>query len=252
MSRVARIVVPGYPHHVTQRGNRRADVFETDDDRHAYLRFLKKYGERHGLDIWAYCLMTNHIHLVAVPEREESLARALRDAHTVYAMRFNTRTQMSGHVWQGRFYSCVLDESHLWAAVRYVERNPVRAGMVDRAEDHPWSSARAHCGLGLSQVEACETRDCPYRTTWTRYYRRSFPRPASLRTGRSGFAWRTTPMPSTAFAARPAPDAPAAGAGSWRSWRTSWAASSAPPNVAVSPSGQRKTAEKRVIRSLSL
>jgi len=139
--------VPGYPHHVTQRGNRRADVFETEDDRHAYLRFLKKYGQRHGLDIWAYCLMTNHIHLVAVPEREESLARALRDAHTVYAMRVNTRTQQSGHVWQGRFYSCVLDEWHLWAAVRYVERNPVRAGMVDRAEDHPWSSARAHCGL---------------------------------------------------------------------------------------------------------
>jgi putative transposase len=147
MSRVARIVVPGYPHHVTQRGNRRADVFETEDDRHAYLRFLKKYGERHGLDIWAYCLMTNHVHLIAVPEREESLARTLRDAHTVYAMRFNTRTQMSGHVWQGRFYSCVLDETHLWAAVRYVERNPVRAGMVDRAEDHPWSSAPAHCGL---------------------------------------------------------------------------------------------------------
>jgi putative transposase len=150
MSRVARIVVPGYPHHVTQRGNRRADVFETEDDRHAYLRFLKKYGERHGLDIWAYCLMTNHIHLVAVPEREESLARALRDAHTVYAMRFNTRTRMSGHVWQGRFYSCVLDETHLWAAVRYVERNPVRAGMVEQAEDHPWSSARSHCGLGLT------------------------------------------------------------------------------------------------------
>jgi putative transposase len=127
-------------------------VFETDDDRRAYLRFLKKYGERHGLDIWAYCLMTNHIHLVAVPEREESLARALRDTHTVYAMRFNTRTQLSGHVWQGRFYSCVLDEAHLWAAVRYVERNPVCAGMVDRAEDHPWSSAPGHCGLATDTL----------------------------------------------------------------------------------------------------
>ncbi len=167
MSRVARVVVPGYPHHVTQRGNRRADVFETEDDRHAYLRFLKKYGERHGLDIWAYCLMTNHIHLVAVPEREESLARALRDAHTVYAMRFNTRTQLSGHVWQGRFYSCTLDEAHLWAAVRYVERNPVRAGMVDRAEDHPWSSARAHCGLGLSQAKRSGDGTVPIRARTT-------------------------------------------------------------------------------------
>ena len=95
MSRVARIVVPGFPHHITQRGNRRAD------DRHAYLRFLRQYAQRHGLSIWAYCLMTNHIHLVAVPQREDSLAKALRDAHTVYAMRFNTTTQQSGHVWQG-------------------------------------------------------------------------------------------------------------------------------------------------------
>lgn len=147
MSRVARVVVPGFPHHVTQRGNRRADVFEVDDDREAYVRFLRRYGKRHGLAVWAYCLMTNHIHLVVVPQREDSLALALRDAHTVYAMHFNRRTQVSGHVWQGRFYSCPLDEVHLWAAVRYVERNPVRAGMVDRAEQYPWSSAAGHCGL---------------------------------------------------------------------------------------------------------
>jgi len=147
MSRVARIVVPGFAHHVTQRGNRRAEVFETDDDRHAYLRFLKQYSDKHGLAVWAYCLMTNHVHLVVVPEREDSLAKALRDAHTVYAMRFNSRTRLSGHVWQGRFYSCPMDESHLWAAVRYVERNPVRAGLMEKAEDYPWSSAAAHCGI---------------------------------------------------------------------------------------------------------
>ena len=130
MSRVARVVVPGFPHHVTQRGNRRADVFETDGDREAYLRFLKQYADRHGLAVWAYCLMTNHIHLVVVPVREESLGLALRDTHTVYAMHFNTRTKLSGHVWQGRFHSCPLDESHMWASVRYVERNP----------QNPWSS----------------------------------------------------------------------------------------------------------------
>ncbi|MCP4643821.1 MAG: transposase [bacterium] len=147
MSRVARIVVPGFPHHVTQRGNRRADVFETDGDHDAYLRFMKQYADKRGLVIWAYCLMTNHVHLVAVPVREDSLGLALRDAHTVYAMYFNSRTQLSGHVWQGRFHSCPMDERHLWAAVRYVERNPVRAGMVERAEDYAWSSAAAHCGL---------------------------------------------------------------------------------------------------------
>ena len=147
MSRVARIVAPGFAHHITQRGNRKMDVFETDDDRLAYLRFLKKYVTRHNVSIYAYCLMTNHVHLVAVPGDEASLGKALRDAHTVYAMYFNTRTALSGHVWQGRFHSCPLDAQHLWAAVRYVERNPVKAGLVERAEQYRWSSAAAHCGL---------------------------------------------------------------------------------------------------------
>ena len=103
MSRVARIVVPGFPHHITQRGNRQMDVFETDDDRLAYLRFLKKYAVQYNLSIYAYCLMTNHIHLVVVPGDEVALGKALRDTHTVYAMYFNTRTALSGHVWQGRW-----------------------------------------------------------------------------------------------------------------------------------------------------
>ena len=147
MGRVARAVVAGCPHHVTQRGNRRGDVFEVDEDREAYLALLGQYMAKHGVSLWAYCLMTNHVHLIVVPEEEQSLSRALRDAHTVYAMRFNRRTKLSGHVWQGRFYSCPLDDAHLWAAVRYVERNPVRAGLVERAEEYRWSSAPAHCGL---------------------------------------------------------------------------------------------------------
>ena len=147
MSRVARIVVPGFAHHITQRGNRRADIFEIDADRTAYLRFLKKYARKRGLSIWAYCLMTNHVHLLAVPRRKESLGQALRDAHTVYAMYFNSRTELSGHLWQGRFFSTPLDETHIWRAVQYIECNPVRAGLVEKAEDYPWSSAAAHCGL---------------------------------------------------------------------------------------------------------
>ena len=147
MGRTARIVVPGCPHHVTQRGNRGVDIFADDEDRHAYLRFLRRYAVQYGLAIWAYCLMGNHVHLVVVPEREESLARTLHDAHTVYAMRFNSRMQVGGHLWQARFYSAPMDDEHLWAAVRYVERNPVRAGMVKHAADYPWSSAAAHCGI---------------------------------------------------------------------------------------------------------
>ncbi|HPG66693.1 MAG TPA: transposase [Candidatus Hydrogenedentes bacterium] len=116
-------------------------------DREAYLGLLQGCCSKRGLSVWAYCLMSNHVHLVVVPETEASLSEALRDTHTVYAMYFNARTEMSGHGWQGRFFSSPLDESYLWAAVRYVELNPVRARMVDRAEAYRWSSAAAHCGL---------------------------------------------------------------------------------------------------------
>ena len=146
MPRIARVVVPGLPHHITQRGNRRADVFFDDDDRRRYLFLLGRYAERHGLAIWAYCLMTNHVHFVAVPSDEASLGCAFRDTHQAYAAWLNRKMGESGHLWQGRYYSCVLDDPHMWACVRYVERNPVRAGVVERAEDWPWSSAAAHCG----------------------------------------------------------------------------------------------------------
>ena len=158
MPRLARVVVPGLPHHITQRGNRRADVFFEPEDRTAYLSMLHHYAGRHGLHIWAYCLMTNHVHLVAVPRWAESMARTLRDAHQTYAVYLNRKMGESGHLWQGRFFSCVLDEVHEWAAVRYVEQNPVRAGMVERAEEYEWSSAAAHCGL---RGEALLARDFP-------------------------------------------------------------------------------------------
>ncbi len=146
MPRIARVVVPGLPHHVTQRGNRRADVFSCDDDRRRYLFLLGQYAARHGVSIWAYCLMTNHVHFVAVPSTAESLGRAFRDTHQAYAVWLNRKMRESGHLWQGRYFSCVLDDPHMWACVRYVERNPVRAGLAVAAEDWPWSSAAAHCG----------------------------------------------------------------------------------------------------------
>ena len=167
MSRVARIVVPGFAHHITQRGNRNMDVFERSDDHLAYLRFLKQYTEKYGLSIYAYCLMPNHIHLVAVPGDERALGKALRDTHTVYAMHFNTRTAISGHVWQGRFFSCPLDEQHLWAAVRYVERNPVAAGMVERAEQYRWSSAAAHCGFCKDDLLSVDFPPTGVITDWS-------------------------------------------------------------------------------------
>lgn len=146
MPRLSRTVFAGVPHHVTQRGNRREDIFFSDEDRAAYLSWLKEYSEKFGIEILAYCLMTNHIHLVAVPATDDGLHRVLKPLHMRYAQCINRARGWKGHLWQGRFFSSPLDEAYLWAAVRYVERNPVRAGMERRAENYRWSSAAAHCG----------------------------------------------------------------------------------------------------------
>lgn len=144
MPRKARIVIPGHPHHVIQRGNRRQKVFFCDDDRIAYLDYLKLYAISAGIEIWAYCLMDNHVHLVAVPKEENSLAVGLGNTHLRYTRRINFRQKWRGYLWESRFKSYVLSEQHLYATIRYIERNPVRAKAVKRAQDYKWSSARAH------------------------------------------------------------------------------------------------------------
>ena len=144
MARFARIIAPGFPHHVTQRGNRRQPVFFCADDYRAYLQLLREQSHAWGFALWAYCLMTNHIHLLVVPTMEGNLMRGIGETHRLYTRRINFREGWRGYLWQGRFASVVLDEPHLYAAVRYIERNPVEAGLVKRAEEYPWSSARAH------------------------------------------------------------------------------------------------------------
>jgi len=146
MGRVARIVIPGEPHHATQRGNNRQDVFFVDEDRRVYLRLLTEESDKHGLEIHAYCLMTNHVHLVGTPAKEASLAKALGRTHWRYTQYVNRLHGRSGHLWQNRFYSCALDEAHFWAALKYVERNPVRAKLVRKPWRYRWSSAAAHTG----------------------------------------------------------------------------------------------------------
>lgn len=152
MPRVARIVCPGLPHHVTQRGNRRGTVFFTDADRAAYLQWFSDYSSKHSVDVLAYCLMTNHVHLVVVPATGHSLHRALRPLHMRYAQRINRARKWNGHLWQGRYFASPLDENYAWAAIRYVEQNPVRARMIGKAEDYAWSSAAAHCGYRSDPV----------------------------------------------------------------------------------------------------
>lgn len=144
MARIARIVMPGIPHHIVQRGNRRQKVFFNDKDRKQYLKLLHEEGIKAGIEFWGYCLMDNHVHLIAVPEAENSLTRGVGEAHRKYTRYVNFREGWRGYLWQGRFLSYPLDEKHLYTAVRYVERNPVRAGIVQKAEDYKWSSARAH------------------------------------------------------------------------------------------------------------
>jgi len=144
MGRVARVVVPGAPHHVTQRGNRRQQTFFSDADYELYLSFMSKYCTMHDVELWAYCLMPNHVHLIVVPGKQEGLRRAIGEAHRQYTLRINSREKWTGHLWQGRFSSYAMDETYLIAAVRYIELNPVRARLVKHPQEWAWSSARAH------------------------------------------------------------------------------------------------------------
>lgn len=145
MPRIARVVVVGLPHHVTQRGNNRERVFFDDDDRRHYLWTLLEYRQRCGVSILGYCLMDNHVHVLAVPGQEDSLARCFAGANLLHTQRANRRHGRSGRLWQNRFFSCpVQSDSYLLAALRYIESNPVRAGLVERAWDYRWSSARHH------------------------------------------------------------------------------------------------------------
>lgn len=144
MPRIARIVAPGYPHHITQRGNRRQTTFFSNDDYEAYIDLMGAWCSEYGVEIWAYCLMPNHVHLVAVPKEKDSLNRSIGEAHRRYTRMVNFREGWRGHLWQGRFASYVMDEKYLLACVRYVENNPVRAKLSDQADGWKWSSAKAH------------------------------------------------------------------------------------------------------------
>lgn len=147
MPRLARSVFPNIPHHITQRGNRRDDVFFTHEDHQIYLELLQFYCEKYDVAILAYCLMTNHVHLVLTPSSKDGLQRVLKPLHMRYSQHINKIHGWKGHLWQGRFFSSPLDDAYTWSTIRYVERNPVEAGMVLKPEDYRWSSAASHCGL---------------------------------------------------------------------------------------------------------
>ena len=162
MSRIPRIVIPNVPCHITQQGNNRENVFFVDDDRLVYLEFLSGYADEFGLDVRGYCLMANHVHLVAVPAEQDSLALVIGRTDLRYTQYVNRMHHRSGHLWQNRFYSCALDTRHALAALRYIEQNPVRARKVRKPWRYRWSSASAHVGAkdtsGLLDLAAWRRR----------------------------------------------------------------------------------------------
>jgi putative transposase len=143
MVRLPRVVLQGIPHHITQRGNRRERTFFEDGDYALYLDLLADAAERAGVEIRSYCLMPNHVHIIAAPSDADGLRRTFRFVHRHYTGYINARLRTTGHLWQGRFSSVAMDEPHFVTALRYVALNPVRARLVVRAEDWPWSSTRA-------------------------------------------------------------------------------------------------------------
>jgi putative transposase len=145
MSRIARIVGVGFPHHIIQRGNNRERVFTVSVDYEKYLSFLLKYSDEKEVAVLAYCLMPNHIHLLVKPAGEEALSKMMQGTTLCYSKYFNRENGRTGRLWECRYYSSVIDvESYLWAVSKYIENNPVRAGFVKRPEDYLYSSARAH------------------------------------------------------------------------------------------------------------
>jgi len=144
MARLPRIVLPGVAHHITQRGNRRERTVFEDGDYQLYVDLLADAAVRANVAIWSYCLMPNHVHIIAVPADEDGLRRTFRHVHRHYTGYINARMRVTGHLWQGRFSSVAMDEAHLYAALRYVALNPVRARLAERAHEWRWSSVRAH------------------------------------------------------------------------------------------------------------
>lgn len=173
MARLARVVLPGHPHHITQRGNRRQDVFFQDSDYSDYLQFLKEWCDRERVEIWAYCLMTNHVHLIVKPEESSNLAKAIGETHRRYTRMINLRENWKGFLWQGRFASFPMDEEWLLRAAAYVELNPVRAGMVKEPWEYRWSSIHAHLsGEDKDQIVA-PTRLLELVDDWGEYLDRA-------------------------------------------------------------------------------
>jgi len=168
MARSARIVSPDVPYHVTQRGNYRQNVFEDDIDKETYMNWFQEYAQKYKVKLYAWCLMTNHVHFVVEPSTENGLAELFKNTQMRYSHYFNRKHKVFGHLWQGRFFSCSLDDDHLYEALRYVELNPLRAGMVQTVYDYAWSSARDHL-FGTNKIALASVQSYLEIEDWAAY-----------------------------------------------------------------------------------
>jgi putative transposase len=169
MARIARVVASGYPHHITQRGNRRQQTFFNEGDYQLYLELMSEWCAKYQVETWAYCLMPNHVHLIAVPKTADGLTRAIGEAHRRYTRHVNFREGWRGHLWQGRFSSFILDHNYLLTCVRYVELNPVRAGLVEKPENWRWSSAGNHIRKKDNALVKTAPLNELVNTSWRKY-----------------------------------------------------------------------------------
>ena len=159
MPRDARVIVLGVPYHVTQRGNYRQVVFDDDSDKEKYMEFFMLYKEEFGVKLYAWCLMSNHVHFIVEPSTENGLAELFKFTHMRYSQYFNRKRGAFGHLWQGRFFSCALDNDYLYEAIRYVELNPLRAGMISKIDAYKWSSTKERLKInskGKGQLDSIE------------------------------------------------------------------------------------------------
>lgn len=175
MPRQARITIPNIAHHITQRGNYQQDVFDHEGNRKQYCKWMDEYAQEYDLEVIAYCLMNNHVHFIVVPLNEDSLAKAFNTVHMRYAHYINRQRGVKGHLWQGRFYSCLLDEKHLYRAIRYVEKNPVRAKMVKEAGEYEYSSAKDHLQLREKSLIKLKTCRGVKKSEWKEYLKENDP-----------------------------------------------------------------------------
>ena len=202
MPRIARVVIPRVPHHITHRGNNRQAIFFVDDDRRVYLENLHENCRRYGLILHGYCLMTNHVHLVLTPPSADALARAIGRAHLRHSLYINRLHGRTGHLWAGRYYSCALDAVHFWRTLVYVERNPVRARMRRSAWTYPWSSAAAHVEASGENglLDMAEWRRAARRLNWKHELAR--PEDKTLGQRLRACTWTGRPLGSDKFVAR--------------------------------------------------